>query len=68
MKLVFMEELYKARPEVACVVHAHPPWPLFSVAWAESSSDRSMAATTPSSMRLSLKGIPVYPNHPDTQY
>jgi ribulose-5-phosphate 4-epimerase/fuculose-1-phosphate aldolase len=54
-------ELYKARPEVACVVHAHPPAVvLCSMAGIELRP--IYAGYDPSSMRLSLKGIPVYPN------
>jgi len=52
-------EIYKARPEVACVVHAHPPAVvLCSMAGIELRP--IFGGYDPNSMRLSLKGIPVY--------
>ena len=54
-------EIYKARPEVFCVVHAHPPAVvLCSMAGIELRP--IYCGYDPSSMRLSLKGIPVYPH------
>jgi 3,4-dihydroxyphthalate decarboxylase len=52
-------ELYKARPDVSCVVHAHPPSVvLCSMAGIELRP--IFGGYDPNSMRLSLKGIPVY--------
>jgi ribulose-5-phosphate 4-epimerase/fuculose-1-phosphate aldolase len=54
-------EIYKARPEVSCVVHAHPPSVvLCSIAGIELRP--IYGGYDPNSMRLSLKGIPVYPS------
>ena len=53
-------EIYKARPEVACVVHAHPPSVVLS-SMAGIELRPIYCGYDPSSMRLSLKGIPVYP-------
>jgi ribulose-5-phosphate 4-epimerase/fuculose-1-phosphate aldolase len=54
-------EIYKARPEVVCVVHAHPPAVvLCSMAGIELRP--IYGGYDPNSMRLSLRGIPVYPN------
>jgi 3,4-dihydroxyphthalate decarboxylase len=50
-------EIYKARPEVSCVVHAHPPSVvLCSMAGIELRP--IFGGYDPNSMRLSLKGIP----------
>ena len=58
---VIHSEIYKARPEVFCVVHAHPPSVvLCSMAGIELRP--IYCGYDPSSMRLSLKGIPVYPH------
>jgi 3,4-dihydroxyphthalate decarboxylase len=52
-------EIYKVRPEVSCVVHAHPPSVvLCSMAGIELRP--IFGGYDPNSMRLSLKGIPVY--------
>ena len=52
-------EIYKARPDVTCVVHAHPPSVvLCSMAGIELRP--IYGGYDPNSMRLSLKGIPVY--------
>lgn len=52
-------EIYKARPDVRCVVHAHPPSVvLCSMAGIELRP--IYGGYDPSSMRLSLKDIPVY--------
>jgi len=52
-------EIYKARPEVTCVVHAHPPSVvLCSMAGIELRP--IFGGYDPHSMRLSLKGIPVF--------
>ena len=54
-------EIYKARPEALCVVHAHPAAVvLCSMAGIELRP--IYCGYDPSSMRLSLKGIPVYPH------
>ena len=53
-------ELYKARPNAVAVVHAHPPSVvLCSMAGIELRP--IFGGYDPSSMRLALKGIPVYP-------
>jgi ribulose-5-phosphate 4-epimerase/fuculose-1-phosphate aldolase len=54
-------EIYKARPEVTCVVHAHPPAVVLS-SMAGIELRPIYCGYDPSSMRLSLKGIPVYPH------
>ena len=52
-------EIYKARAEVVCVVHAHPPSVvLCSMAGIELTP--IYGGYDPDSIRLSLKGIPVY--------
>ena len=52
-------EIYKARPDVSCVVHAHPPSiVLCSMAGIELRP--IFGGYDPNSMRLSLKGVPVY--------
>jgi ribulose-5-phosphate 4-epimerase/fuculose-1-phosphate aldolase len=52
-------EIYKARPDVGCVVHAHPPSVvLCSMAGIELRP--IYGGYDPSSMRLSFKSIPVY--------
>lgn len=54
-------ELYKARPHAAAVVHAHPPAVvLCSMAGIELRP--IFGGYDPSSMRLALNGIPVYPH------
>jgi 3,4-dihydroxyphthalate decarboxylase len=54
-------EIYKARPEVSCVVHAHPPSVvLCSIAGIELRP--IYGGYDPHSLRLSLKGVPVYPS------
>jgi 3,4-dihydroxyphthalate decarboxylase len=53
-------EIYKARPHAAAVVHAHPPSVvLCSMAGIELRP--IFGGYDPNSMRLALKGIPVYP-------
>lgn len=53
-------EIFKARPNVAAVVHAHPPAVvLCSMAGIELRP--IFGGYDPNSMRLALKGIPVYP-------
>ena len=53
-------EIYKARPHAAAVVHAHPPAVvLCSMAGIELRP--IFGGYDPNSMRLALKGIPVYP-------
>jgi ribulose-5-phosphate 4-epimerase/fuculose-1-phosphate aldolase len=53
-------EIYKARPNASAVVHAHPPAiVLCSVAGIELRP--IFGGYDPNSMRLALKGIPVYP-------
>jgi ribulose-5-phosphate 4-epimerase/fuculose-1-phosphate aldolase len=54
-------EIYKARPEVACVVHAHPP-AVVLCSMAGIALRPIFGGYDPNSMRLSLKGIPVYPS------
>jgi ribulose-5-phosphate 4-epimerase/fuculose-1-phosphate aldolase len=52
-------EIYKARPDVTCVVHAHPPSVvLYSMAGI--ALRPIYGGYDPNSMRLSLKGIPIY--------
>lgn len=53
-------EIYKARPDVNCVVHAHPPYILrCGIAGVELRP--IFGAFDPSSMSLVANGIPVYP-------
>jgi ribulose-5-phosphate 4-epimerase/fuculose-1-phosphate aldolase len=53
-------EIYKARPEVSCVVHAHPPAVLLcGIAGVELRP--VFGAFDPAAMALALEGIPVYP-------
>src|SRR2546427_9823360 len=56
-------EIYKARPEVTCVVHAHPPSVvLCSMAGIELRP--IFGGYDPNSMRLSLKGISTFQRYP----
>jgi len=53
-------EIYKARPEVGCVVHAHPPGTLLcGIAGVELRP--IFGAYDPSAMNLALDGVPVFP-------
>jgi ribulose-5-phosphate 4-epimerase/fuculose-1-phosphate aldolase len=53
-------ELYKARPEVGCVVHAHPPGIL--MAGLHSLELKPIfGAYDPGAMKLAVDGVPVYP-------
>lgn len=53
-------EIYKARPEAGCVVHAHPPGALMcGITGIELRP--IFLAYDPSAMRLGLDGVPVYP-------
>ena len=53
-------ELYKARPEVGCVIHAHPPAALVC-GIAELELRPIFGAFNIPAMRMALEGIPVYP-------
>jgi ribulose-5-phosphate 4-epimerase/fuculose-1-phosphate aldolase len=53
-------EIYKARPEAGCVVHAHPPGALLcGITGVELRP--IFLAYDPSAMRLGLDGVPVFP-------
>jgi ribulose-5-phosphate 4-epimerase/fuculose-1-phosphate aldolase len=53
-------EIYKARPNVACVVHAHPPGVLLcGIAGVELRP--LFGGYDPSSLRIALDGIPIFP-------
>jgi ribulose-5-phosphate 4-epimerase/fuculose-1-phosphate aldolase len=54
-------EIYKARPEVGCVVHAHPPSVLVC-GIAELEMRPIIGASNISAMRIALEGIPVFPH------
>ena len=53
-------EIYKARPEVNCVIHAHPPAALVC-GIAELEFRPIFGAFNIPAMRLALEGIPVFP-------
>jgi len=60
MELPIHGEIYKARSNVACVVHAHPPGTLLcGIAGIELRP--IFGAYDPSAMRLALDGVPVFP-------
>ena len=53
-------ETYKARPDVGCVVHAHPPGTLMcGIAGVELRP--IFGSYDPSAMQLALEGVPVFP-------
>ena len=52
--------VYRARPEVMSVIHTHPDWVVVLTA-CEKPLLPIYAAYNPSSMRLLLEGIPLYP-------
>jgi ribulose-5-phosphate 4-epimerase/fuculose-1-phosphate aldolase len=54
-------EIYKARAEVICVVHAHPP-SVVLCSMAGIDLRPIYGGYDPNSMRLGLKGIPIYPS------
>ena len=53
-------EVYKARPEVGCVVHAHPPG-ILMCGLTDLQLRPIFGAYDPSAMKLAVDGIPVYP-------
>jgi ribulose-5-phosphate 4-epimerase/fuculose-1-phosphate aldolase len=53
-------ELLKSRPEVGCVVHAHPPGILLC-GLTKQEFKPIFAAYDPSAMKVALDGVPVYP-------
>lgn len=53
-------EIYKARPEVGCVIHAHPPAALVC-GITELEFRPVFGAFNIPAMRMALKGIPVFP-------
>lgn len=54
-------ESYKARPQVGCVVHAHPPATLLC-GIAGITLRPIFAAYDPAAMKIALEGVPVYPS------
>jgi ribulose-5-phosphate 4-epimerase/fuculose-1-phosphate aldolase len=53
-------EIYKARPEVQAVVHAHPPYALLcGITGLEYRP--VFGAFDPSALNIALKGVPIYP-------
>ncbi|HEX6513056.1 MAG TPA: class II aldolase/adducin family protein [Chloroflexota bacterium] len=53
-------EVYKARPEVGCVVHAHPPG-ILMCGLNELELKPIFGAYDPSAMKLAVDGVPIYP-------
>ncbi|MCY9666774.1 class II aldolase/adducin family protein [Paenibacillus alginolyticus] len=53
-------EIYKSRPEVGCVIHAHPPSALIC-GISELAFKPIFGAFNIPAMRMALRGIPVYP-------
>lgn len=53
-------EIYKSRPEVGCVIHAHPPSVLIC-GISELEFNPIFGAFNMPAMRMALQGIPVYP-------
>ena len=53
-------EVYKARPEVGCVVHAHPPG-ILMCGITDLQLKPIFGAYDPSSLKLAVEGVPVYP-------
>ena len=52
--------VYKSRPEVMSVIHSHPDW-VVALTACEKPLLPIYAAYSPSSMRLAVEGIPIYP-------
>lgn len=59
-ELAIHGELYKSRPEIGCVVHAHPPG-ILMVGLSKLELKPIFAAYDPSSMKVALDGVPIYP-------
>lgn len=53
-------EVYKARPEVGCVVHAHPPG-ILMCGLTDLQLKPIFGAYDPSALKLAVAGVPVYP-------
>jgi len=53
-------ELYRTRPEVGCVVHAHPPG-ILMCGLNDLQLKPIFGAYDPSAMKLAIEGVPVYP-------
>jgi 3,4-dihydroxyphthalate decarboxylase len=53
-------EVYKARPEVGCVVHAHPPG-ILMCGLTDLELKPLFGAYDPSALKLAVEGVPVYP-------
>lgn len=53
--------VYRRRPEVGAVVHAHPPWVVLA-STVELPIEPIYGAYDPSGMRLAAAGIPVFPS------
>ncbi|WP_167578006.1 class II aldolase/adducin family protein [Ammoniphilus sp. YIM 78166] len=54
-------EIYKARPEVGCVIHCHPPAAIFC-SIAELEFRPIFGAYNIPAMRMALEGIPLFPS------
>jgi ribulose-5-phosphate 4-epimerase/fuculose-1-phosphate aldolase len=53
-------EIYKARPEAGCVVHAHPPG-ILMCGLTDLELKPIFGAYDPSAMKIAADGVPVYP-------
>ncbi len=53
-------EMYKARPDAGCVVHAHPPG-ILMCGLADLELKPLFGAYDPSAMKLAVDGVPVFP-------
>lgn len=52
--------VFKARPDVSCVIHTHPDW-VVALTASEKPLLPIYAAYNPPSMKLAVEGIPLYP-------
>jgi ribulose-5-phosphate 4-epimerase/fuculose-1-phosphate aldolase len=53
-------QIYKARPEVQCVVHAHPPG-ILMCGLNDLELKPIFGAFDPSALKIAMQGVPVYP-------